>query len=185
MLSPDGRCYVFDRRANGYVRGEGCGVVLLMRTTDAIRHNLPILAEIRGTAVNQDGRTNGLTAPNGLAQEAVIRSALQNAGVSAAEVGYVEAHGTGTPLGDPIEIRALQNVFSETAGGQHEPLWVGSVKASIGHLEAAAGMAGLIKAVIQCGSGEIFPTANFETLNPLIKLEDSRVAIADKAIPWR
>ncbi len=129
MLSPDGRCHTFDARANGYVRGEGCGVVVLKRLTDAQKDGDTILAIIRGSAVNQDGRTNGLTAPNGLAQQAVIRRALQNARVQPAEVSYIEAHGTGTPLGDPIEVDALGTLFRERT----EPLFIGSVKTNIGH----------------------------------------------------
>jgi acyl transferase domain-containing protein len=147
MMAPDGRCKTFDARADGYVRGEGCGVVVLKRLSAALSNGDPVLAVIRGTAVNQDGRSGGLTAPNGLAQEAVIREALLNAGVSAGDVGYVEAHGTGTSLGDPIEMRALGAALGE-GHTKERPLVVGSAKTNIGHLEAAAGVAGLLKVVL-------------------------------------
>ena len=140
-LSPDGRCKTFDASANGYGRGEGCGVVALKRLSDAVANNDRIAAVIRGSAVNHDGRSNGLTVPSGLAQEAVVREALADARLSAAEIGYVEAHGTGTPLGDPIELHALGNVHR----GRPTPLLVGSAKTNFGHLEAAAGIAGVIK----------------------------------------
>src|SRR5262249_4694412 len=144
MLAPDGRCKTFDASADGYGRGEGCGVVVLKRLDDALADGDRVLAVIRGSAVNQDGRSAGLAVPSGLAQQAVIRSALQAAGVAPAQIGYVEAHGTGTPLGDPIEVQALAAVFGE--GRQPAaPLALGSVKTNIGHLEAAAGIAGLIK----------------------------------------
>src|SRR3990172_4604745 len=137
MLSPDGRCKTFDASADGYARGEGCGVVVLKRLSDALRDADNILALVRGSAVNQDGRSNGLTAPNSLAQQDVIRQALANAQVSPNQISYVEAHGTGTPLGDPIEIASLRAVLD----GDGDRLLVGSVKTNIGHLEAAAGVA--------------------------------------------
>src|ERR1700736_6011049 len=132
MLSPRGRCHTFDARADGFVRGEGAGVVVLKRLTDAVRDGDRVLAVIRGSAVNQDGRSAGLTAPNGPAQEAVIRAALASAGLAPDAVDYIEAHGTGTALGDPIEIHALAAVF----GGRSRELLVGSVKTNIGHAEA-------------------------------------------------
>ena len=134
MLAPDGRCKTFDSRADGFVRSEGCGVVVLKRLSDAQANGDRILAVIRGSAVNQDGFSSGLTVPNKLAQEAVIRTALKNAGVNPNEIQYVEAHGTGTSLGDPIEVRALSAVLSE--GRSHEtPFWLGSIKTNIGHAE--------------------------------------------------
>ncbi len=147
MLAADGRCKTFDEAADGYVRGEGCGMVVLKRLSDAERDGDRILALIRGSAVNQDGPSGGLTVPSGIAQEQVIRQALANAGLAPDGVSYVEAHGTGTALGDPIELGALDRVFGTGRPGA-DPLHVGSVKTNIGHLEAAAGIAGLIKLVL-------------------------------------
>ena len=145
-LAADGRCRAFDNSAAGYGRGEGCGLVVLKRLPDAQRDGDRILAVVAGSAVNHDGRSNGLTAPNGLAQQAVIRKALEKAGLSPDSLDYVEAHGTGTELGDPIEFNALRQAIS---GGRRErPLLVGSVKTNIGHTEAAAGIAGVIKLIL-------------------------------------
>ncbi|NEO44600.1 MAG: polyketide synthase, partial [Moorea sp. SIO4A3] len=148
MLSPDGRCKTFDASANGYVRGEGCGIIVLKRLSDAVANQDNILAVIRGTAVNQDGPSGGLTVPNGPSQVAVIRQALENGRVDPASVSYIEAHGTGTSLGDPIEVKAIGKVFGKTHS-QENPLIVGTVKTNIGHLEVAAGIAGLMKVVLQ------------------------------------
>ncbi|MEQ9047572.1 MAG: SDR family NAD(P)-dependent oxidoreductase [Sneathiellaceae bacterium] len=153
MLAPDGRCKAFAAEADGFVRSEGCGLVLLKRLSDALRDGDRIQAVIRGSAVNQDGRTSGLTVPNGPAQERVIRRALGQVGLAPAQVGYVEAHGTGTALGDPIEAGALNAVYGE--GPRRQPLVVGSVKTNIGHLESAAGIAGLQKVVLALGHGTI------------------------------
>ncbi len=147
MMAPDGRCKTFDERADGFVRGEGCGVLVLRRLSTAQAAGDRILAVIRGSAVNQDGRSSGLTAPNGPAQEAVIRAALANAGLSPADVGYVEAHGTGTPLGDPIELRALGATYG-AGRSPDQALVTSSVKTNFGHLEAAAGVAGMAKAIL-------------------------------------
>ena len=147
VLSRSGRCRTFDAAADGMVRGEGCGVVVLRRLADAVRDGDRVLALVRGSAVNQDGPSTGLTVPNGLAQEAVIKSALGDAGLEATQIDYVEAHGTATPLGDPIEIEAIGQALCESRPTE-TPLLVGSVKTNIGHLEAAAGMAGLIKTVL-------------------------------------
>ena len=181
MLSPDGHCKTFDAAADGYARGEGCGVVLLRRLSDAIAGGDRVLAVIRGSAVNQDGRSAGLTAPNGLAQEAVIRKALSNAGLPPDAVDYIEAHGTGTALGDPIEMHALKAVFA----GRTRPLNVGSVKTNIGHTEAAAGVAGLIKAALMLQHQEVPPTLHFRQLNPHIELDgvDIRVPTSCEATP--
>jgi len=165
MLAEDGRCKTFDASADGYVRGEGCGVVILKRLSDARADGNPILALIRGSAVNQDGRSNGLTAPNGHSQQAVIRAALNNSGISPEHVGYVEAHGTGTPLGDPIEYNSLAEVFSSRSPSS-SPCLIGSVKTNIGHLEAAAGIAGLIKSVLMLGHAQIPPHLHFQERNP-------------------
>lgn len=172
MMAPDGLCKTFDAAADGYVRGEGCGVVVLKRLADALRDGDPVLGLIRGTAINQDGRSNGLTAPNGLAQEAVVRGALADAGVEPWQIGYVETHGTGTPLGDPIEVRALIHALQ----AERSPLrrcGLGSVKTNIGHLEAAAGIAGLIKVLLVLRHGRIPPHLHLERLNPEIDLAEN------------
>ena len=183
MLAPDGRCKTFDAHADGFVPGEGCGVVVLKRLSDALADGDRVLAVIRGTAVNQDGRTNVLTAPNGLAQQEVIRAALANAGVSPADVTYVETHGTGTSLGDPIEVEALAAVLDQPGPGT-EPCFLGAVKTNLGHLEAAAGVAGLIKAVLALRHAEIPANLHFERLNPHISLDGSRLRIPVQAQPW-
>ncbi len=163
MLAPDGRCKTFDARADGYARGEGCGIVVLKRLSDARRDGNRVLAVIRGTAVNHDGASSGLTVPNGLSQQALIRQALDDAGVAPDEVTYVEAHGTGTSLGDPIELEALGQVFGRP---DDRPLIVGSVKTNIGHLESAAGVAGLMKIVLSLQHRQIPAHLHFETPNP-------------------
>ena len=182
MLAADGRCKAFDARADGFVRGEGCGVVVLKRLSDALAAGDPVRAVIRGSGVNQDGRTNGLTAPNGHAQAALIRGVLAGAGVAGAEIGYVEAHGTGTPLGDPIEIEALAAALGPRDAGS--PCHVGSVKANVGHLEGAAGIAGLIKATLVIQHGAIPPQVHFQRLNPHISLEGTPLAIAGEGRAW-
>ena len=164
MLSPVGRCATFSDEADGYARGEGCAAVVLKRLSRALEDGDGIWGVVHGTAVNQDGRTATMTAPNGPAQEEVIRTALQRAGVTPNEVGYVEAHGTGTPLGDPIEAGALARVFK----GRPTPLVVGALKSNIGHTEAAAGLAGLIKAVLCLHYGRAPPNIHCERLNPLL-----------------
>ena len=183
MMAADGRCKTFDAAADGYVRGEGAGIVVLKRLDDALRDGDPVLAVLYGSAVNQDGRSNGLTAPNGHAQQAVIRQALQNAGVEAADLDYVEAHGTGTPLGDPIEVQSLRAVLEEDAAGP-ERCFLGSVKTNIGHLEAAAGIAGLVKVVLALQHGEIPAHLHFNELNPYISLDGSPLSIAARPQPW-
>ena len=183
MLAADGRCKTFDAAADGYVRGEGCGVVVLKRLRDARADGDVVLAVIRGTAVNQDGRSSGLTVPNGTAQEALIREALAAAQVDPAEVGYVEAHGTGTALGDPIEVRALGAVLGEGRPADR-PLVIGSVKTNVGHLEAAAGVAGLIKVVLSLQHEEIPPHLHFSKLNPHISLAEIPATIPTAPTPW-
>ncbi|XXX73393.1 SDR family NAD(P)-dependent oxidoreductase [Sorangium sp. So ce134] len=182
-MSPTGRCHTFSADADGYVRSEGCGVLVLKRLSNATRDGDPILAVIRGSAVNQDGRSNGLTAPSGPSQEAVIRRALAQAGVSPSAVGYVEAHGTGTPLGDPIEVQALSAVLSEGRAPE-QPVLLGSVKTNLGHTEAAAGVAGLIKAVLSLQRERIPRSLHFSAPNPHIPWERLPVQVAMEAVPW-
>jgi len=167
MMAPDGRCKTFDAAADGYVRGEGCAVLVLKRLADAQAAGDRVLAVVRGSALNQDGRSGGLTAPNGPAQEAVIRAALAAAQVEARQIGYVEAHGTGTPLGDPIELGALSAVLGRGRDASL-PLRVGSVKTNIGHLEAAAGLAGVAKVVLSLQRAQIPPHLHFTQGNPHI-----------------
>ena len=183
MLAPDGRCKTFDARADGYARGEGCGIVALKRMGDAVAARDRILAIIRGSAVNQDGRTTGLTAPNAAAQQDVIREALRRAGVPARRIGYVEAHGTGTSLGDPIEIEGLTAVL-EPASMDSGLCYLGSVKANIGHLEAAAGIAGLLKAVLAVAHRQIPPQVHFTRINPNIALGGTRFVIPTRVVDW-
>jgi acyl transferase domain-containing protein len=183
MLSPTGRCKTFDSRADGYVRGEGCGMIVLKRLSDAVRDKDNILALIRGSAVNQDGRSSSLTAPNGLAQQALVRQALNVAGVRPSEVDYIEAHGTGTALGDPIELEALGKVLGEGRDTRH-PFLVGSVKTNIGHLESAAGVAGLIKVILSLQNQEIPPHLHLQEVNPRISLAASNASIPTQLTPW-
>jgi acyl transferase domain-containing protein len=183
MLAADGRCKTFDKSADGYVRSEGCGVVVLKRLSDAVDAGDRILALVRGTAVNQDGRSSGLTVPNGPAQEAVIREALRAAGVKPAEVQYVEAHGTGTALGDPIEVQALARALGEGRAAS-EPLLIGSAKTNIGHLEAAAGVAGLMKLVLALQHREIPRHLHFTEPNPHVDWKALPVRVAAAAAEW-
>jgi acyl transferase domain-containing protein/NADPH:quinone reductase-like Zn-dependent oxidoreductase/acyl carrier protein len=183
MLAPDGRCKAFDAAADGMVRAEGCGIVVLKRLSDATADGSRILAVIRGSAVNQDGPSSGLTVPNGPAQEAVIRQALRAAGVAPAEVQYVETHGTGTTLGDPIELEALDAVFSEGRAGD-APLIVGSVKTNVGHLESASGVTGLLKVVLSLQHRAIPPHLHFRSLSPAITLRRLAVEIPTETLAW-
>ena len=183
MMAADGRCKTFDAAADGYVRGEGCGIVVLKRLSDAQRDGDPIWAVIRGSAVNQDGRSNGLTAPTGPSQKAVIERAINAAGITPADIGLVEAHGTGTSLGDPIELNTLSETLlpGRTAAA---PCWIGSVKTNIGHLEAAAGIAGLMKAALALHNGKIPRHLHLKELNPLIQLDGTRFRIPMETVPW-
>ncbi len=183
MLAADGRCKTFDARADGLVRAEGCGIVVLKRFADALADGDNILALIRGSAVNQDGRSSGLTVPNGNAQEAVISQALANGGVEPAAVAYAEAHGTGTSLGDPIEAHALGSALGAGRAVEN-PLVVGSVKTNLGHLESAAGVAGLLKVVLALQKEEIPAQLHFNSINPQIDWGGAPVEIAAKARPW-
>jgi len=182
-LSPDGRCRTFDALANGYVRGEGCGLVVLKRLSDAQRDGDRIWAVIRGSAINQDGRSTGLTAPNVLAQQALLREALKDASVEPAAIGYVETHGTGTSLGDPIEVEALRAVMGRPRadGGR---CVLGAVKTNIGHLEGAAGVAGVIKAALALAHERIPKNLNLRTLNAHIELAHSSLELATELREW-
>jgi acyl transferase domain-containing protein/NADPH:quinone reductase-like Zn-dependent oxidoreductase/acyl carrier protein len=183
MLAADGRCKAFDAAADGYVRAEGCGVLVLKRLSRAKADGDRVLAVIRGSALNQDGASSGLTVPNGPAQEAVIRMALADAGLGPEAVGYVEAHGTGTALGDPIEMGALGAVFAPGRSAAR-PLWVGSVKTNIGHAEAAAGVAGLIKAVLALRAGRIPPHLHFRSPSPHVDWRDGALAVPTASVPF-
>ena len=183
MLAPDGRCKTFDAAADGYVRSEGCGLVVLKRLSHAVRDGDNVLAIIRGSAINHDGFSNGLTAPNGRSQAHVIREALSAAGVAPVEVSYVEAHGTGTPLGDPVEVRALAEVYCD-ARDATQPLIVGSVKANIGHPEAAAGIAGLIKVVLAQQHRHVPRQLHYREPNPELELDTVPIVIPAQGMPW-
>jgi acyl transferase domain-containing protein/acyl carrier protein len=183
FLSPDGRCKAFDARANGYVRGEGAGLVVLKPLSRAQADGDRIYAVIRGSAINQDGFSSGLTVPNGTAQEALVRHALESAGVAPADIQYVEAHGTGTTLGDPIEVNALSAVLS--AGRPTDRICtIGSVKTNVGHLEAAAGVAGLIKVALSLDRRAIPPSLHFESPNPHIPFDRIPLRVARTLSPW-
>ena len=183
MLAPDGRCKTFDAAADGYVRGEGVGVVIVKRLEDAIRDGDRIRAVIRGSAVNQDGASGGLTVPNGVAQQRVIAEALQHAGVAPGDVGYLEAHGTGTSLGDPIEVQAAAAALGK-GRADDRPLLIGSVKTNIGHLEAAAGIAGLIKVILSLEHEELPKHLHFQNPSPHIPWDRLPVRVVDEATPW-
>jgi phthiocerol/phenolphthiocerol synthesis type-I polyketide synthase D len=182
-MSPTGQCHAFDASADGFVRGEGCGVAVLKRLSDALRDGDRVLAVVRGSAVNQDGRSNGLMAPNPAAQMAVLRAAYANAGVEPRDVDYVEAHGTGTLLGDPIEARALGTVMGRGRPGQ-SPLLIGAIKSNLGHLEAAAGIAGFIKAVLSVQRAYIPSNLHFESPNPHIPFDNLRLKVVAEHTDW-
>jgi acyl transferase domain-containing protein/acyl carrier protein len=182
-LSADGRCYSFDARANGYVRGEGGGVLVLKTLSRAIADGDPIHCVIRGSAVNNDGASNGMTAPSRKAQEAVLRSAYRSAGVELSAVQYVEAHGTGTPLGDPIEATALGAVIG-AGRASDAPLLIGSAKTNVGHLEGAAGMVGIAKVALAIKHRQLPASLNFESPNPLAPLPELGLAVPTSLGPW-
>ncbi|WP_437821703.1 amino acid adenylation domain-containing protein [Sorangium sp. So ce1078] len=184
-LASDGRCKAFDASADGYVRGEGCGVLVLKRLCDAQRDGDAILALIRGSAVNHDGASGGLTVPSGPAQQAVIQQALESAGVDPSLVSYIEAHGTGTPLGDPIELRALGAALRKPAQPtSSRPFFIGSAKTNIGHLEPAAGIAGVIKTILALNHREIPPHLHFQTANPHIEWDRIPAVVPTQRTPW-
>src|SRR5246500_4340900 len=184
MLSPEGRCKAFDASADGFVRGEGAGMVLLKRLSRALADGDPIHGVIVGTALNQDGHTNGISLPSSEAQARLVRDACRDAGVLPSQIGFVEAHGTGTAVGDPIEAHALAAALCEDRSTE-SPLLIGSVKTNVGHLETAAGVAGLVKALLVLKHGRIPPSLHFETPNPNIDFAalKLRVPIALEPFP--
>jgi acyl transferase domain-containing protein len=183
MLSPDGRCKAFDARANGYVRGEGAGIVVLKRLSRALLDGDRIHAVIRGTAVNQDGQTSTITVPSRDAQVAMLRQACARADVDPSQIGYVEAHGTGTTVGDPIEANAIGTVFGEGRTTENACI-IGSIKTNIGHLEPAAGVAGLIKAALCVREGEVPPSLHFERPNPHIDFDALGIRVQRELGTW-
>jgi len=182
MLAADGRCKAFDARADGFVRAEGVGVIALQPLADALAEGRLIYAVIRGTAANQDGHTNGLTVPSASAQEAVIRTACRDAGVDESAIAYVEAHGTGTPVGDPIEAHALGKAIGE-ARPPDSPLLIGSVKTNIGHLEAGAGVAGVIKTALTLCHGQVPSSLNFEQPTPHVPFDALNLEVVARPTP--
>jgi acyl transferase domain-containing protein len=183
MLSPDGRCKAFDAAADGFVRAEGCGIIVLKRLRDAVASQDNILAVILGSAVNHDGRTSSMTVPNGPAQQALIHQALTNSRIEPSQVSYIETHGTGTGLGDPIEVGALGAVFGKERSVT-QPLIIGSIKTNIGHTEAAAGIAGLIKVVLALQHESIPPNLHFQTPSPHIAWNELSVRVPTTHLPW-
>ncbi|KAL8846842.1 MAG: hypothetical protein Q9221_008100 [Calogaya cf. arnoldii] len=183
FLSPDSRCYAFDERANGYARGEGIGVVILKRLSDAVRDRNTIRAVLRSSASNQDAHTPGITQPSTEAQENLIRETYRKAGLSMEHTRFVEAHGTGTKIGDTVEIDALGGAFRAYRTPE-DPLYVGAVKSNLGHLEGASGIAGLIKSVLILENGIIPPNANFEHVNHRIDADHLRVSFPVECMPW-
>lgn len=182
MLSPDQCCRPFDINANGIVRSEGCGVVILKRLDKAVLDGDPIRAVIVGTAITQDGASSGPTVPYGPAQEKLIKLAIKDAGIEIEQIGYVETHGTGTPLGDPIELEALSDVFAKSHN--NNKLYIGSIKSNLGHLEAAAGIAGLIKTVLMIENKTLIANINFTQGNSAINWDFSPIKVVTQNMPW-
>ena len=173
-VSPEGLCRSFDNDSKGYGRGEGAGIVILKRLDDALNNLDNIIAVLKGSAVGQDGRTNGIMAPNGKVQELVAKKTLDAAGIDPMSVGYVEAHATSTPVGDPVEVTAMSNIYRKgrKAG---KPCLIGSIKPNMCHLEAGAGMIGFMKAIMAINKGVVPPQANLNTLNSRMKWEEASV----------
>ncbi|MFE3878309.1 acyltransferase domain-containing protein [Kitasatospora sp. NPDC059146] len=180
-LAPDGRCKSFDARADGYVRGEGAGVVVLAPLSVALERDLPVYCLIKGSSSNNDGLSNGMTAPNPQAQEKMLRTAYRRAGIDPHLVDYIECHGSATPLGDPIEANAIGAVLG---GDRTEPLRLGSVKSNVGHLEAAAGIVGLVKLALSMRNGVLPPSLHYSTPNPQILFDEYRMTVQDRLTPW-
>ncbi|OAA60318.1 Beta-ketoacyl synthase [Niveomyces insectorum RCEF 264] len=183
LLSPDGRSYAFDERANGFGRGEGAAVVILKPLSEALKDNDNIRAVVVASGVNQDGRTNGITMPNGDAQLDLMRKIYRDAGLDPTETGYVEAHGTGTKVGDPLEMKAIHRMFSE-GRSRNDPLYVGSVKTNIGHLEGASGLVGIIKAAMMLERQYILPNYDFKKGNPEIPFDEWGIKVPSKLVLW-
>lgn len=184
LLNDDGKCYSFDSRGAGYGRGEGVGVVALKRLDDALQAGDPIRAVVRNTAVNHDGKTTGITLPNKEAQQDLLRSIYRGVNLDPRDTDYVEAHGTGTLVGDAVELGAIADVFCRDRR-RDSGLYVGSVKSNIGHLEAASGIAGFIKAVLILEKGLIPPNLNLETPKESLHLADWKITVCRCSGPWR
>ncbi|KAL9112623.1 MAG: hypothetical protein Q9227_003194 [Pyrenula ochraceoflavens] len=184
FLSPSSRCYTFDDRANGYARGEGICAMILKSLDDAVRDGDTIRAVIRGSGTNQDGRTPGIVQPSSDAQAALIRSTYEAAGLDANKTSYFEAHGTGTRVGDPLELGAMVSALGTKERDPEQPLYVGSVKTNVGHLEGCAGLAGLLKSILGMENGVIFPSLNFKNPNPKLPLNDWRLRVPTKLTSW-
>jgi acyl transferase domain-containing protein len=184
MLTPEGRCRTFDSRADGFVRGEGCGILVIKRLSDAVASGDNILALIRGSYTNHDGASSGLTVPNLRAQQAVVEGALHSAGLAPGDVDYLEAHGTGTSLGDPIELAGLAAVFGK-GQSREKPLMLGSVKTNVGHLESAAGVASVMKVILALLHEEVPPHLHLQEPNPHVQWDQVPFVIPTKAVPWQ
>lgn len=184
MLSPDGRCYAFDSRANGYGRGEGVGTIVIKRLSDALANNDPIRAVIRETALNQDGKTETITTPSSAAQVDLVRECYRRAGLDPRGTQYFEAHGTGTPAGDPIEAKVMADIFGEGRDSEENYLRIGSVKTNVGHTEAASGLAAIIKGILCLEKGLLPASVNYETPNPKLKLDEWRLKVVRAMEQW-
>jgi myxalamid-type polyketide synthase MxaB len=182
-VSPDGQCKTFDASANGYSRGEGCGVIILKRLSMAIEDNDNILGIIKGSAINQDGASSGFTAPNGIAQQDLLKRAMRDADITEDQISYVETHGTGTPLGDPIEANAIAAVYGQ-GHSKEDPLIMGSVKSSIGHLEGAAGVSGILKILLALQKNAIPANLHFKNPNPDIDWDNISIKVPTELTPW-
>jgi acyl transferase domain-containing protein len=181
MLNDDGKCYSFDSRGSGYGRSEGVATIILKRLDDALAAGDPVRAIIRNTGINQDGKTNGILLPSSESQEILVRSLYKSIQLNPAEVGYVEAHGTGTVAGDAAEIESISKVFCSESS-RERPLFVGSIKANIGHLESASGLAGILKTVMALEQGVIPPVPNVLNLKKNIKSGQSQIKVSQKDV---